>query len=267
MTRQSLRRLTLLGAVLLGMSTPVLAEPSPTPGKTFKDCDKCPEMVVIAPGTVKIGNPKDFEDPEDAAKRPSVTIAKPYAIGRFEVTQAEWEALMGSNPSLTKGATNPVEHVTWREAREYAKRLKEKTGKPYRLPTDAEWELAARAGSDATYPFGEDPKQLAAHAWYMANSGDKTHPVGQLKANAFGVSDMIGNVWEWTGDCYGASFTKNVEKKFQDEWEEGCYRIIRGGSYLNIASGAQGATSFAKASLKQINHNGNVGLRIALPLE
>ncbi|TAN62237.1 MAG: formylglycine-generating enzyme family protein, partial [Magnetospirillum sp.] len=187
-----------LALTLTGISG--FAAAGPAPGQSFRPCDQCPEMVAIPTGTVTAGNPKDFENAEaDAPKRPTITIKRSYALGKYEVTQAEWTAIMGDNPSENKGVKNPVEHVDWKMTQEFIRRLNLKTGQTFRLPTEAEWEYAARAGNSASYSFGEDEKQLAEYAWFVDNSGKVTHPVGQLKPNAYGLFDMHGNVWEWTG--------------------------------------------------------------------
>jgi formylglycine-generating enzyme required for sulfatase activity len=259
-----MKTLLLLTALLL-MSPLAAQADGPTAGKSFKDCAYCPEMVVIAPGTVISGNPKDYDDPEpDAPKRPSITIAKAYAIGKYEVTQAEWEAVMGSNPSANKGPNNPVEHVDWKIIQDFIAKLNAKSGQTYRLPTEVEWEYAARAGSAATYSFGEDEKMLGEYAWFAGNSGNVTHPVGKLKPNPFGLYDMHGNVWEWTADCYMEKFIAGLkDQKFSKEWDAGCYRVTRGGSVLNLPLAV---TSFYRASLKQPLHNANLGFRLAKTL-
>ncbi|MDO8606116.1 MAG: formylglycine-generating enzyme family protein [Phaeospirillum sp.] len=250
----------ILTLTLSGVAT--AAEPAP--GQSFRPCDQCPEMVAITPGTVTAGNPKDFENPEpDAPKRPTITIKRPYALGKYEVTQAEWTAIMGANPSENKGLKNPVEHVDWKMAQDFIRKLNQKTGKSFRLPTEAEWEYAARAGSSASYSYGEDEKQLGQYAWFVENSGNVTHAVGQLKPNAFGLHDMHGNVWEWTGDCYMANFFATIDKRHSEEWETGCYRVTRGGSALNLP---MAVTNSYRASLKQPLHNANLGFRLAMTL-
>ncbi len=261
-----MRLFPLLFAALV-VAVPLAARAdTPAPGKNFKDCAYCPEMVVIPAGTVIVGNPKDYDDPEpDAPKRPTIAVAKPYAIGKYEVTQAEWEAVMGSNPSENKGPNNPVEHVDWKIIQEFIARLNAKSGQTYRLPTEPEWEYAARAGSPATYSHGEDEKTLGDYAWYVGNSGNVTHPVGKLKPNAFGLYDMHGNVWEWTADCYMEKFIAGLkDQKFSKDWETGCYRVTRGGSALNLP---MAVTSWYRASLKQPLHNANLGFRLAKTLQ
>ena len=154
-----------------------------------------------------------------------VMIAIPgrnYEMGKYEVTQAEWEAVMGSNPSHFKGANLPVEQVSWNDVQEYLTKLNQKTGRQYRLPTEAEWEYACYGGSRTDYCGSND---IDAVAWYEGNSGGGlfssgyTHPVGQLQANGYGLYDMSGNIWEWTSDC----------------WEGNCTnRVLRGGSWYFI---------------------------------
>lgn len=162
--------------------------------------------------------------------------SRPFAIGRYEITQAEWYAVMKTKPSEYRGARLPVETISWRDAQEFARRLSERTRQTYRLPTAAEWEYAAKAGSSTLYYFGDDLKDLDRHAWYLANAEEKTHPVGQKLPNAFGLYDIHGNVWEWTQTCSSDAHRQpnvddTVEKFIRD-----CHRIYRGGSIANKAT-------------------------------
>lgn len=130
-----------------------------------------------------------------------------FKIEEFEmqqttVTQAQWEEVMGNNPSRIKGDDLPVTNVSWHDAQEFCKRLSERTGDTYRLPTEAEWEYACRAGSTGKWCFGDDESQLDEYAWYYDNSSGTVHPVAQKKPNAWGLYDMHGNVWEWCQDEY-----------------------------------------------------------------
>jgi formylglycine-generating enzyme required for sulfatase activity len=171
----------------------------------------------------------------DESARPAHTVnIKAFAIGKYEVTQDEWFAIMGSRPAQFKGGRNPVEQVTWKLAREYVRKLSEKTGKHYRLPTEAEWEYAARAGSEGEYYF--DKGSLAEHAWFDDNSEETTHPVGQRKPNAFGLHDMYGNVWEWTDDCWNESYAGAPDNG--SAWTGGdCgQRVARGGTWYSKAT-------------------------------
>jgi formylglycine-generating enzyme required for sulfatase activity len=154
--------------------------------------------------------------------------AQDYYLGKYPVTQEQWEAVMGSNPSFFKGGSRPVKNVSWFDAQIFIQKLNQLSGKQnYRLPTEEEWEYACRAGSTSKYYFGDDASQLGEYAWYLGNSGQTIHPVGQKKPNAWGLYDMAGNVWEWTDSWYDSSPS---------------YRVIRGGSWSDDAGSCRSAT-------------------------
>lgn len=165
-----------------------------------------------------------------------VTIDKPFYLGIHPVTQLEWETVMGSNPSNFKGNNLPVETVSWDDAQEFISKLNEKEGtNKYRLPSEAEWEYAARARTTTQYSFGDDESKLGEYAWYSDNSGENTHPVGQKKANPWGLYDIHGNVWEWVQDWYHDDYTGAPTDGIA--WESGVssLRVNRGGSWFREA--------------------------------
>ena len=211
------------------------------PAEVLNDCDDCPEMVVIPAGSFMMGSPPDPEqDPSSNAKRGIVgedsetpqhrVDIQSFAIGKYEVTQEQWFAVMGNNPSSNKGRTLPVENISWDDTQVFVKKLSQKTGKKYRLPSEAEWEYAARGGSTTTYPWGNNDSELHVYAWFTAIA-NATNPVGLKKENQFGLYDMISNVWEWTQDCWNVNYTG--APKDGSAWTGGdcSQRVLRGGSW------------------------------------
>ena len=190
------------------------------------------KLVLIRPGKFVMGSP-DSEQGRARNEGPQheVIITKPFYIGVTEVTQAQYEAVMGTNPSKFKGATNPVETVSWDDAVEFCKKLSEKTGKAVRLPTEAEWEYACRAGSKTGFSFGDADDGLGDYAWYDANSGGTTHPVAKKKPNAWGLYDMHGNDFEWCADWYG-DYPKGAATDPQGP-ASGSSRVLRGGAWTD----------------------------------
>jgi len=198
------------------------------------------EFIEIPAGRFEIGacSKVFFETCGDEAGY-MVTIEKSFYLGKTEVTQAQWEKVMGSNPSKFKGSDRPVEQVSWDDVQEFIKRLNQKEGgNKYRLPTEAEWEYAARAGNPGTYSFGNDESKLGEYAWYSENSGSETHPVGGKKPNAWGLHDMHGNVWEWTCSAYTETYDGN-ETLCNNHADSP--RSLRGGSWYFNASFARSA--------------------------
>ena len=169
------------------------------------------ELMLIPPGEFLMGSPA-FEDGRgDDETQHKVTLTKPFFMGITEVTQAQFFRVLRKNPSKFKAAKHPVETVTWDEAVEFCARLSDlpaekRVGRVYRLPTEAEWEYACRAGTTTAYSFGNDQGQLSNYGWWKVNSGGATHPVGLKKPNPWGLYDIHGNVWEWCQDWHGGYF-------------------------------------------------------------
>ena len=191
-------------------------------------------LVPIPAGEFQMGSPETEEGRMDNETEHLVKITKAYYLGAYEVTQEQYEKVMGNNPSDSKGENKPVEKVSWNDAVMFCQKLSEKEGVEYRLPTEAEWEYACRAGTTTTYSFGDDVSQLGDYAWYGGNSNGSRHPVGGLKPNAWGLFDMHGNVWEWCQDRYGKY---EPERMLFDPTgpESGSRRVLRGGAFANRA--------------------------------
>ncbi len=169
-------------------------------------------------------------------------ISQPFYLGKYEVTQRQWKAVMGNNPSRFKGDDQPVNTVSWNDVQAFIRTLNAREGEgTYHLPTEAEWEYAARAGTMTAYSFGDDPEQLGKYAWYSSNSGRKTHPVGQLKPNAWGLYDMHGNVWEWVQDWYGEYAARMVSDPQGPA--SGASRVVRG-CWLGVARNCRAAIRY-----------------------
>ena len=152
------------------------------------------------------------------------------SLARYEITQAQWKTVMGHAPSSFKGLDLPVDRICWKHAVYFCTRLSERQFETFRLPTEAEWEYACRAGNTASYSFGEVPSLLTQYAWFNSNSNHSAHPVGQKAPNAFGLYDMHGNVWEWCSDWYDEYIAdSSIDPQGPPD---GSSRILRGGSWF-----------------------------------
>ncbi|MDE2260229.1 MAG: formylglycine-generating enzyme family protein [Betaproteobacteria bacterium] len=230
-----------------GVAGPELAE-------EVRNCPECPEMVIIPAGSFDMGSSPDEYNYDDQGPVHRVTISRAFAMGKTEVTQGQWRAVMGNNPSdYFKDCGNdcPVDNVSWNDAQEFIQKLNAKTGKQYRLPSEAEWEYACRAGGQHIY-CGSD--NLDSVGWYY-----NARPVATKQANAFGLYDMSGNVWEWVEDSWHNSY--NGAPIDGSVWQgDGAKRVLRGGS-------KKSRPLYGRAAIrdwyKPARHDGLFGFRLA----
>lgn len=277
-------------------------------GQIIRDCSDCPQMVVVPAGQFVMGSPGS-ESGRSAGETPHlVTLARPFALGKYEVTFDDWNVCVAAracsalqNEGWGEGR-RPVIHVSWEQAVGYTEWLSEKTGKKYRLPSEAEWEYAARAGSDKARFWGSSPdracqfanvrdqtysrlslepfqgwqirnpatwegfKTLHAPAFDCEDGYQNTAPVGSFKPNAFGLHDMLGNVWEWVEDCYGPYEGAPVDGSPRIQGGDCALRVSRGGSWHSYGGYAQ----FVRSAVRDLNaptgRNDHLGFRLARTL-
>jgi formylglycine-generating enzyme required for sulfatase activity len=218
-----------------------------TPGQVFRDCDNCPEMVVVPAGSFMMGGRTDYATPAH-----SVTIPKQFAIGRYEVTFAEWDACLAERACKARPSDrgwgrnrNPVMNVSWLDAKEFAAWLSQKTGQRYRLPSESEWEYASRANTRGTYWWGADVGARHANCnGCGTGQAQKTLQVGSFPPNAFGLYDTSGNVAEWVEDCWHADYQGAPSDG--SAWTTGqCQlRVLRGGAFDSSANYITTASRF-----------------------
>jgi eukaryotic-like serine/threonine-protein kinase len=256
------------------------ARDSRRPGRTFRDCEGCPEMVIVGPGSFTMGSPES-EPSRLATEGPQhrVAIGQAFAVGKFEVTYDEWEACVrdkgcGHNPGYTAWGRGkrPVIDISWNDARQYAGWLAKKTGKPYRLLTEAEWEYTARARTTSPFALGnsisaQQANYDAAVSYAGSATGakqNKTVAVGSYAANPFGVHDMHGNVWEWVEDCWNPNYAGAPTDG--SAWMSGncAQHVVRGGSWDSEPQSLRSAMRHYFLSSIRIN---TVGLRVARALD
>jgi formylglycine-generating enzyme required for sulfatase activity len=217
-------------------------------------------MVPINGGSFIMGNNK--APSQDEAEH-TVTV-KSVLFSRYEVTQGQWQAIMGNNPSINKGCNNcPVENVSWEDVMKFIKKLNELSNKNFRLPTEAEWEFVARFGGKEEIEKAGGPEEfIKSTAWYYANSDKKTHPVGQLKPNAAGIYDLFGNVSEWCSDWYSPEYFKEENQKHPIGPPLGKEKLVRGGSFVEY-SGDRFRPSI-RNKLKPVTKDKSVGFRMVM---
>ena len=186
-------------------------------------------MIPVEGGTFTMGDTSEMETPYDDEKPIHQVTLSSYYIGETEVSQALWKAVMGSNPSGFKGDDLPVEYVTWDDCQTFISKLNALTGKRFRLPTEAEWEFAARGGNQSRHTQYSGSSRFDDVAWYEGNSGDKPHPVKTKQPNELGIYDMSGNVWEWCQD-WNSDYSSDAQTNPTGA-SSGDQRVIRGGSW------------------------------------
>ena len=217
-------------------------------------------MMYVKGGTFTMGGTSEQGSDADSDEKPthSVTVSGFY-ICKYEVTQALWKAVMGNNPSNWKGDNLPVEQVSWDDCQSFIRNLNALTGKNFRLPTEAEWEFAARGGNNSRGYKYAGSNNIGDVAWYDDNSGDKTHVVGTKSPNELGIYDMSGNVWEWCQDWFGSY--SSASQTNPTGASSGSHRVLRGGSWNYNARNC-------RSSYRRNNAPGhryfNFGLRLVL---
>ena len=229
------------------------------------------KLVLISKGTFMMGSPESEEGRRENESQHEVTISNDYYLGAYEVTQTQYQTVTGNNPSCYQGALVgnqnadlPVENVSLDDAVEFCNKLSElpeekKAGRVYRLPTEAQWEYACRAGSKTIYSFDDEEGLLPEYGWFKRNSSQRTHTVGLLEPNAWGLYDMHGNVWEWCSDWYGEYPKRAVSDPTGPTM--GTDRVNRGGCWLYLAANCRSASrNWAKSSYQ----DGLLGFRVAL---
>jgi formylglycine-generating enzyme required for sulfatase activity len=199
--------------------------------------------------------------PRDERPVHEVTISTPFYLGRFEVTQEQYQQVLGTAPACFIGQNLPVENVSWDDAQEFCKKASERTNLMVRLPTEAEWEYACRAGTTTRFCSGDADADLESVAWYGANSGGTTHAVGQKKPNAWGLYDMHGNVFEWCADSY-ANYSAESVTDPQGPTQGEC-RVLRGGSWF---FNPRLCRSTSRDVLNPVFRGRNIGFRVAMSL-
>ena len=192
------------------------------------------DMMMVKAGTFTMGATSEMKDPEpDEKPTHQVTLTNDYYIGKTEVTQALWMAVMGNNPSYFIGDNLPVESVSWNDCQKFISKLNSLTGQNFRLPTEAEWEFAARGGNNSNHYQYSGSNELGDVAWYVGNSGDTTHVVATKQPNELGIYDMSGNVWEWCSDWFGNYSSSSLTNPTGPN--SGSYRVLRGGGWSSLA--------------------------------
>jgi formylglycine-generating enzyme required for sulfatase activity len=214
------------------------------------------QLRLIKPGSFMMGSTEGDSDEMPIHK---VTLTKAFYMGIHEVTQAQYEKVMGTNPSHFQGANRPVEQISWNDAQAFCQKLSAQENRSYRLPTEAEWEYACRAGSSAAYYWGK--RFYTRYAWSRQNSEDTTHDVGMRLPNAWRLFDMSGNVWEWCQDRKGQYDPSAPDETDPEGPPKGIARVLRGGSWYGVAENCRSASRDKNAPN---NRHNSFGFRVVL---
>jgi len=218
-------------------------------------------LVPIPAGEFRMGSPDSDGHARGHEKaQHGVKITRPFYLGVLEVTQQQYEKLMGKHECLFPGAKSPVDNVNWTDAVTFCRRLSELPKEKaldhvYRLPTEAEWAYACRAGTSTIFSFGDSESQVGEYAWFKKNSGQTTHPVGQKKPNPWGLYDMHGNVWEWCQDWYGGQYSSDSVTDPKGP-RSGKRRVLRGGAYARRLSFIRSASRYSEVPAVRSGYNG-----------
>lgn len=219
-------------------------------------------FALVQPGRFVMGSEPHFAE-RDETPQHAVTISRPFYIGTLEVTQAQWVAVMGSNPSKFQDRGRPVENVSWTDCQAFCAKLSAKTGRVVVLPTEAQWEYACRGGTPTRWFFGDTPENLRRFAWYGENAESTTHPGGTKTPNPWGLFDVYGNVWEWCADWYQNPYPAG-EVTDPTGPGSGDARVTRGGAWGD--DDAQVRSAY-RNSMGPEQRNAGTGLRCVLLVE
>ncbi len=230
----------------------------PPYGKEFQDSVTGMEFVYVQCGCFEMGD--TFGDGDSNEKPVHTVCLDNFYMGKYEVTQAEWQKIMGSNPSYFKGERRPVEEVSWNDAQKFIKKLNSQSGKKFALPGEAQWEYAARSGGKKEkYAGGNEPDAVA---WYDSNSGGETHEVGLKAPNGLGLYDMSGNVREWCQDSWHSDYDGAPADGSAWVEEGGSLRVVRGGSWSSLPGRLRAAYRYWGRAVFRISV---LGFRLVLP--
>ncbi|NMF61251.1 formylglycine-generating enzyme family protein [Pseudanabaena yagii GIHE-NHR1] len=226
-----------------------------------------------------MGSPMDEKDCRDNEKPQHNVSIQSFFMGKYPITQAQWQIVsampkvkrdLKPEPSRFKGDNRPVEQVSWLEVIEFCTRLSIHTGRKCRLPSEAEWEYACRAGTTTAYSFGSNLTKLSNHVWYSENSRGQTHPIGQMQPNSFGLFDMHGNVWEWCADDwhdnYGGAPENGISwiKDYLNYEAPQSLKMLRGGSWFNLSNHCRSAFRYFSNARRQYD---DIGFRVACSIQ